>query len=153
MAPRRITSTDVHLHWTFKARTAQLRLARVTLEPLIWNGVCRLSRDVCYVRFYPGGRVGYSFVDYAKIEPDPHLLWLPSFKVEMLAELERRFQAHLAVRALTGTTFRSPRTSPAWSNAPAEWVRDGTPCERCPPCVAERIELNKPKERHAVQIG
>lgn len=133
MATGRVIDSDVHLHWTFKKRTAQLRLARVIHAPAQWNGVCRLSDEVAYVRFFADGRTGYFFwCNNGATPPLDYRFDLPSIlREQALAEIELRFRARLAAQALTGAeTHINPRES-----------RVGTPCANCPPCVGERIKL------------
>ncbi len=144
MATRRVDTT-VHMHWTFGKRTAQLRLARVTHAPEQWNGVCRLSQEVTYVRFFADGRVGYTYELGAPFKFD-----LPSFlREKAIEEIELRFQAALAARALGGGAL------PFAAKGLNAWVRVGEPCAACPPCVERRIKLFALPEakRHAMSIG
>jgi hypothetical protein len=104
--------------------------------------VVRLSEDVTYVRFYADGRVGYRFDLLAPFEFD-----LPSFlRLKALAEIELRFQAVLAARALGAedSPLAFSERHKELGNEPP-WMRVNEPCANCPPCVGERLKFYQQK--------
>ena len=138
---RYVRETVEHLHWDFGVRTAQLRVARVTLTPARYCGALKLSQQVCYVRFFANGETGFCFrisdLEASRWEVLPALLGGAAPHGGPMGGacvvIEERFKAHLATRALTGQAMT--------------FSMQGVRRDCCPDSVGERQALLRERKR------